>query len=86
MRFVSVVTVFLTAASFLAGLFLIGIGTTLWLFNGYWLGFYESSVLSALGGSLVFLALPIALFGFDSVPKMDRWHLQLVSRDGARGR
>ena len=69
MRFTSVATLFLAAASFLAGLFLLGIGTNPWVVNQYWLGFYESLIMVALGGLLVFLTLPIALFGFDSVPR-----------------
>ena len=69
MRFTSIATMSLAALSFLGGLFLQAVGTGPWFVYQYPFGFYEMLVLVALGGLLVFLTLPIALFGFDSPPR-----------------
>jgi hypothetical protein len=69
LRLAPFATVFLGAISFIAGLVLIGIGTGLWIVAYYSMGFYESLPLMALGGLLTFIAIPIALFGFDTVPR-----------------
>ena len=45
------------------------VGSGLWIVTQYTLTFPESLPLRALGDFFVFLTLPVALFGFDPLPK-----------------
>ncbi|MDG6995044.1 MAG: hypothetical protein JRN52_03895 [Nitrososphaerota archaeon] len=69
MRLASVVVGFVATLSFLAGSFLIFTSTATWIVNQGSFGLLEMLALLSLGGLLVFLTLPIALFGFKSLPK-----------------
>lgn len=69
MRLTAVAAGFVAILSFLAGSFLIFAITASWMINidSFWS--LELIAILSLGGLLVFLSLPIALFGLESLPR-----------------
>ncbi len=69
MRYTPIATVLLAILSCFAGSYLILFTSIRWIYSLGSLGFLELLPYGSLGGLLVFLTLPIALFGFKSLPK-----------------
>ena len=83
MRIAPVATVLLGAISLVGGSFLILVGIMQWVDNqGVAFGLEGLFPIALLGAFFTFLSLPIALYGFESLPRWITGHLYCDERRG----